>query len=78
MPYRCRRSSVGWRGLVVSVSRRWVRTFNCGIGMIAVVKPEEANGLIAALAEAEEFAVVIGTLQPRGDDAVTFTGGLGL
>ena len=58
--------------------KEMVRTFNCGIGMIAVVKPDEANALIAALAKAEEFAIVIGTLQPRGEDAVTFSGRLGL
>ena len=55
-----------------------VRTFNCGIGMIAVVAADEAPKLIATLAEQGEFATLIGTLGPRDGDAVTFTGRLDL
>jgi phosphoribosylformylglycinamidine cyclo-ligase len=39
------------------------RTFNCGIGMVAVCAPEDADRVRISLG-AE--SVVIGTLQPRG------------
>ncbi|MBU1175606.1 MAG: phosphoribosylformylglycinamidine cyclo-ligase [Alphaproteobacteria bacterium] len=55
-----------------------LRTFNCGIGMIAALAPAEADALIAALAAEGEFAYRIGMLTPRGDDAVTFSGTLAL
>ncbi len=69
----------GWLARTGGLDQKeMVRTFNCGIGMIAVVRPDEARALITALAEAEEFASVIGVLQPRGDAPVTFRGRLGL
>ena len=54
------------------------RTFNCGIGMIAVIAESEAPALVAKLAEHGEFATVIGALTPRDGDAVTFSGQLDL
>jgi phosphoribosylformylglycinamidine cyclo-ligase len=42
------------------------RTFNCGIGMVAVVAPEAAGDVIAALAEAGEQACAIGRIEPGG------------
>ncbi len=39
-----------------------LRTFNCGIGMVAVVAREDADRVAAALREAGEAAVVIGEL----------------
>ncbi len=45
------------------------RTFNCGIGMIAVVAPEHADAAIAQLASTGERATRIGTVQ-RGNGAV--------
>jgi len=43
------------------VSRRELyRTFNCGVGMIAVVAPSEAEGAIDHLREAGEHACLIG------------------
>jgi phosphoribosylformylglycinamidine cyclo-ligase len=41
-----------------------LRTFNLGLGMIAVTAPGEADGLIAALAAAGERAFRIGTVEP--------------
>ncbi len=55
-----------------------VRTFNCGVGMVAVVAPDEANALVKSLAEAGEYASVIGELRPRDNAPVTFSGRLGL
>ena len=44
------------------------RTFNCGIGMVAVVADEAADGLLAALSDAGETAFAIGAVVsgPRG------------
>jgi phosphoribosylformylglycinamidine cyclo-ligase len=39
------------------------RTFNCGIGMVAVVPPGEVDAAFAALAAAGESASVIGTVE---------------
>ena len=40
------------------------RTFNCGIGMAAVVAPDAADDIIGALAEADETAFRIGRIEP--------------
>jgi phosphoribosylformylglycinamidine cyclo-ligase len=58
--------------------REMLRTFNCGVGMIAVIAPSEAEALIAHLTEAGETAWVAGALVDRADDAVTFEGTLKL
>ncbi|HEU4968725.1 phosphoribosylformylglycinamidine cyclo-ligase [Sphingomonas sp.] len=44
------------------------RTFNCGVGMVAVVAPEQADGVKAALEAAGETVFVIGRVEagPRG------------
>lgn len=44
------------------------RTFNCGLGMVLAVAPEEVAGLLADLAQAGEIAHVIGEISagPRG------------
>jgi phosphoribosylformylglycinamidine cyclo-ligase len=56
--------------------REMLRTFNCGVGMIAVIAPAEADALIAHLSENGETAWVAGALVDRADDAVTFEGTL--
>jgi phosphoribosylformylglycinamidine cyclo-ligase len=58
--------------------REMLRTFNCGVGMLAVVAPGEAEGLVAELAAAGEQAAVVGALAVRSGDAVTFGGRLAL
>jgi len=49
-------------------------TFNCGVGMIAVAAAADADALIASLSRAGESASVIGAIEPRKADAVTFDG----
>jgi phosphoribosylformylglycinamidine cyclo-ligase len=43
-----------------------VRTFNCGVGMVAVVAAEAVADVGAALTAAGETVTVIGRLEPRG------------
>ena len=40
------------------------RTFNCGIGMVAIVAPEDARTVIEALSEAGETVHRIGVIEP--------------
>jgi phosphoribosylformylglycinamidine cyclo-ligase len=70
----------GWLARVGGLDQaEMVRTFNCGIGMVAVVAPAEAERVRAAFAEAGETAVRLGTILPAaGEPRVTFTGALGL
>jgi phosphoribosylformylglycinamidine cyclo-ligase len=39
------------------------RTFNCGIGMIAAVSPDNANSVVDALNATGETAAIIGSLK---------------
>jgi phosphoribosylformylglycinamidine cyclo-ligase len=56
-----------------------LRTFNCGIGMIAVVAANEADAVEAALKSAGEAVVRLGTLVPNSaDERVHFSGRLDL
>ena len=51
-PGRCRRSSPGSRETAGIADAEMLRTFNCGIGLVAVVAPDRADALAAVLAEA--------------------------
>lgn len=42
-----------------------LRTFNCGIGMVAVVPADRASAIVEALGDAGESACVIGHIAPR-------------
>jgi phosphoribosylformylglycinamidine cyclo-ligase len=44
------------------------RTFNCGLGMVAVVDPEEAEAAIDLFAEAGETARLVGLVRERAED----------
>jgi phosphoribosylformylglycinamidine cyclo-ligase len=56
-----------------------LRTFNCGIGMIAVVAPKDVEAVSAALTGASERVAIIGTVvKAQGDDRVVYDGALAL
>jgi phosphoribosylformylglycinamidine cyclo-ligase len=58
--------------------REMLRTFNCGVGMLAAVSALDADRLIAHLTEAGETATIVGHLTARTRDPVTFQGKLAL
>jgi phosphoribosylformylglycinamidine cyclo-ligase len=49
-----------------------LKTFNCGIGMIAVVAPDRAGALAALLRGLGETVVELGRVVPR--QGVAYTG----
>ncbi|MCF6327633.1 MAG: phosphoribosylformylglycinamidine cyclo-ligase [Devosiaceae bacterium] len=53
-----------------------LRTFNCGIGMIAIIDKNEAEHLMQILTNEGENAVILGELRARGEKAVEFSGKL--
>ena len=50
-------------------------TFNCGVGMIALADPADADAVAAALSSLEYPAVAVGKIEPvdgsREEDAMT-------
>ena len=70
----------GWLADAGGVAaQEMLRTFNCGIGMIVVVRDAAVADVTAALRAAGEAPVVIGRLGPRGSGPqVTYRGDLGL
>ncbi|MEP3435698.1 MAG: phosphoribosylformylglycinamidine cyclo-ligase, partial [Hoeflea sp.] len=57
-----------------------LRTFNCGVGMIAVVKPEQADLVAGALEAQGETVIRLGRLsaRPEGGPGVSYKGTLAL
>ncbi|MBX3568910.1 MAG: phosphoribosylformylglycinamidine cyclo-ligase [Rhizobiaceae bacterium] len=55
-----------------------MRTFNCGIGMVAVVAAGQAAQVAAVLQEAGETVTTIGRIVPRRDAGVIYRGMLSL
>ena len=57
-----------------------LRTFNCGIGMIAIVEPSKVEGAIATLSRNGEQVIRLGTVvSTHGDNQrVTYSGQLDL
>ncbi|MNY43425.1 Phosphoribosylformylglycinamidine cyclo-ligase [compost metagenome] len=58
--------------------REMLRTFNCGVGMLVAVAPEDAEKLVASLTASGEIAAVVGQLTARAAEPVTFRGALAL
>jgi phosphoribosylformylglycinamidine cyclo-ligase len=59
--------------------KEMLRTFNCGIGMIAVVSPDKADAVAAVLAREGETVTRLGRMVARGTGAgVIYQGSLGL
>jgi phosphoribosylformylglycinamidine cyclo-ligase len=58
--------------------KEMVRTFNCGIGMVAVVAPDAAAEVAAVLTKHGETVSEIGRIVPRRGEAITFDGRLSL
>jgi phosphoribosylformylglycinamidine cyclo-ligase len=68
-----------WLARVAGTSEHeMLRTFNCGVGMIAVLPADEADALVTHLNAAGEKATVVGRLIPRKTDPVAFEGKLAL
>jgi phosphoribosylformylglycinamidine cyclo-ligase len=53
-----------------------LRTFNCGIGMVAIAAKTEAAAVRAAFEAAGERVVALGRLEPRAGAAILFDGAL--
>ena len=56
-----------------------LRTFNCGIGMIAIVKPDAVQEVMDVLRDAGEIVTLLGeVIATNGDDRVVYDGHLDL
>jgi phosphoribosylformylglycinamidine cyclo-ligase len=69
----------GWLSKVGGIEEReMLRTFNCGVGMLVAVTPEDAEKLVEHLNASGEIAAVVGALTERSGEPVTFEGALAL
>ncbi len=67
----------GWLARTGGVAEQeMLRTFNCGVGMIVVVAPEEAEAVAAVLSGEGEHVMRLGSLVPG--EGVRFSGSLAL
>jgi phosphoribosylformylglycinamidine cyclo-ligase len=60
--------------------REMLRTFNCGVGMIAIVEPRAANTISQILRREGEKVMILGEVVrvPAGKPQVSYTGSLDL
>ena len=65
--FRCRRCSSGWRETGGIAEKEMLRTFNCGIGMIAVVEPRAADAVAAVLTREGETRRAARRARRRGE-----------
>jgi phosphoribosylformylglycinamidine cyclo-ligase len=69
----------GWLARVGGLSEReMLRTFNCGVGMLVAVNPDDAAKLVDHLNAAGETASIVGQLVERAGEPVIFEGKLAL
>ena len=69
----------GWLARVGGMSEReMLRTFNCGVGMVAAIAAGEAERLVTHLTQQGEKAAIIGSVTERTGEPVTFAGKLAL
>ncbi len=69
----------GWLANLGGLSQtEMLRTFNCGVGMVATIAPEKAEALLSHLHAQGESAYLAGTLQNRNGEPVVYTGELAL
>jgi phosphoribosylformylglycinamidine cyclo-ligase len=69
----------GWLARVGGMNEReMLRTFNCGVGMICAIAPDEAERLVEHLNAQGEKAAIVGKLTERSGEPVTFDGKLAL
>jgi phosphoribosylformylglycinamidine cyclo-ligase len=69
----------GWLSRVGGMAEReMLRTFNCGVGMLAVIAQDQAAALVDHLNAEGERATIVGELRPRDGEPVTFSGALKL
>lgn len=59
-------------------TKEMLRTFNCGVGMIAIINADDASKLVDFLNKEGENAFPIGTLVKRQEEQVQFHGNLNL
>jgi phosphoribosylformylglycinamidine cyclo-ligase len=56
-----------------------LRTFNCGIGMIAIVKPDAVEKVVDVLTESGETVAQLGqVIEAKGEHRVVYNGHLDL
>lgn len=68
-----------WLASIGDISEHeMLRTFNCGIGMIAVVSPSKADAVASALVNSGETVVRLGEVVPTSADRVEYDGRLTL
>ena len=69
-----------WLATAGNIARdELLRTFNCGVGMIAIAAPRDAQSVIDAFAHANERAFLLGkVIEVSGDLRVAYTGKLDL
>jgi len=70
----------GWLSRSAGIEEHeMLRTFNCGIGLVAIVSPGKASEAIAAFVAAGQHAAAIGRLVPgEGEPKVRYAGALKL
>jgi len=68
----------GWLARSAGIEEReMLRTFNCGIGLIAIASPERSADVLDAFAAAGQTAVAIGRLvEGEGEPEVVYRGTL--